>query len=94
MVSIKEAVESAVAFAQATLGEERTKGMRLEEVDTTTTAGQEAWLITLSMAVPAADLGPFAADLLTAGRRAYKTFTVRKRDGDVTSMKIRELADA
>ena len=27
-------------------------------------------------------------------KRDYKTFTVLKRDGEVTSMKIRELADA
>ena len=32
--------------------------------------------------------------LFVNGKREYKTFTVRKRDGEVTSMKIRELTDA
>ena len=35
-----------------------------------------------------------AAALLGSPKREYKTFTVLKRDGEVTSMKIRELADA
>ena len=86
MVSIKEAVDSAAAFAQATLGEERTKGIRLEEV--TTTAGEDAWLITLSIVDP--DSSPFSRK----GSRDYKSFTVLKNSGEVTSMKIRELADA
>jgi hypothetical protein len=49
MASIKEATESAVAFAREALGPERTAGARLEEVQSTRVHGKDAWLITLSM---------------------------------------------
>lgn len=53
--------------------------------------GEEAWLITLSLKGPEASL----RDVLTGvSSRYYKVFTISKRDGDVKSMKIRELADA
>jgi hypothetical protein len=97
MASIKEAVENAIAFAQATLGPDRMAGARLEEIESTTSAGEDAWLITLSMISPSDSsvLNDFAS-LLSSNKlkREYKTFTVRKRDGEVTSMKIRELAVA
>lgn len=93
MVSIKEATENAISFAKSALEPERTIGLRLEEVESTKVANQDAWLITLSMI--SADL-PFAsiAAVLTNARREYKSFTVLKSTGEVTSMKIRELADA
>ncbi len=95
MVSIKEAAENAKSFAQAALGPERTRGIRLEEVESTTIAGEDTWLITLSMVLPPEDdpMGAAAA-ILGKPKRTYRTFTVIKRDGEVTSMKIRELADA
>ena len=93
MASIKEAVENAVAFAKATLGQERTAGIRLEEVESTTAGGEDAWLITLSMISPDEPILDLAA-AFGKGKREYKSFTVRKRDGEVLSMKIRELADA
>ena len=83
MVSIKEATGNAIAFAQESLGPERTFGVRLEEVDSTKVDGMDAWLITLSM--------PSTIPML---KRDYKSFTVLKHNGEVTSMKIRELADA
>ena len=88
MVSIKEAAENALAFARASLGQERTASARLEEVESTTVAGDDVWLITLSM------IGPDVLPALFEKKREYKSFTVRKSDGEVTSMKIRELADA
>ena len=90
MASIKEAAENAVAFAKVTLGQERTLGIRLEEVESTTVAGEDAWLITLSMIRP--DETPYIL-AIPKGKREYKSFAVRKLDGEVTSMKIRELAD-
>lgn len=92
MVLIKQGVENAMIFALETLGDGRVKGIRLEEVDSTTIAGEEAWLITLSMFSSEAD--PFAVALGGKGKRDYKSFTVLKNSGEVTSMKIRELADA
>ena len=93
MVSIKEATKNAIAFALEALGPERTTGIRLEEVESTTVGRKDAWLITLSMNVPAESTDSIVARLAGAGKREYKSFTVIKSDGDVRSMKIRELAD-
>jgi len=94
MASIKEATESALAFARAALGLERTAGARLEEVESTKVNGEDAWLITLSMIRPDDLAGSSSlADMLGKGKRDYKSFTVLKNSGEVTSMKIRELAD-
>ncbi|MGH9612955.1 MAG: hypothetical protein ACRD4P_07745 [Bryobacteraceae bacterium] len=94
MVSIAKATENAIAFAQEALGPDRTAGVRLEEVESTTVAGKDAWVITLSMI----SQDPFHTNSFAAalgrGKREYKSFTVLKQDGEVTSMKIRELADA
>jgi hypothetical protein len=98
MVSIKEATENAVAFARAALGPERTDGVRLEEVESTAVDGEDAWLITLSMIAPKPSgelsAGATMASLLGTGKREYKSFTIIKRDGEVTAMKIRELEHA
>lgn len=88
MVSIKEATANAIAFASNALGPERTAGIRLEEVESTGD-GQGAWLITLSMFSPD---GPMPLPFET-GKRDYKSFTVRKSDGEVVTMKIREFAE-
>ena len=92
MASIKEATENVIAFAKETLGPERTADARLEEIESTNVAGEDAWLITLSMTSP--DDVPGSLASILRKKREYKTFTVRKTDGEVTSMKIRELADA
>lgn len=88
MVTIKQAVDSALGFAAEALGVERAKGARLEEVDSTT----DAWLITLSDSFVVNPDDPPALALWSIGTRDYKTYTVRKSDGEVTSMKIRDLA--
>ena len=94
MVSIKEAAINAAAFAREALGPERTEGMRLEEVESATVDGEDAWLITLSMIIPVEPSDVLIEALAGKNRREYKSFTVLKRDGAVRSMKIRELADA
>lgn len=85
MATIKEAVDNASRFAQGMLGPERTAGLQLEEIESANVGGEEAWLITLSMISPLASVfgGP---------KRDLKTFTVLKKSGEVTSMRIRELA--
>ena len=92
MVSIKEATANAIEFARAALGPERTTGVRLEEVESTKVGGEDAWLITLSMVSPDEPINSLAA-ALGNGKREYKVFTVLKDNGEVMSMKIRELAD-
>jgi hypothetical protein len=89
MATIKEATQSAIAFARESLGAERTHGLQLEEIESALEDGMDVWRITLSM--PSAALDPYAA---LSGRRDYKTFTVVKATGEVTSMKIRELSKA
>jgi hypothetical protein len=91
MATIKEAVQNAVAFAKETLGPGRTEGLQLEEVESTTVGGQDAWLITLSMVNPL-DLRDAVLVIPPHARRDYKIFAVLKGTGEVTSMRIRELA--
>lgn len=89
MATIKEAVQSAIAFASETLGAGRTDGLQLEEVESAEVNGEDAWLITLSMLTP---FRPLELSVLSERPRDYKVFTVLKKNGEVTSMKIRELA--
>jgi hypothetical protein len=89
MATIKEAVQNASAFAVDTLGPERAAGLLLEEVESANVGGEDAWLITLSM------MNLQGRNVITAlpfSARDYKVFTVLKKNGEVTSMKIRELA--
>ena len=92
MVSIKEATDKAMTFARSALGPERTTGLRLEEVESTAVDRADAWLITLSMMN--SDEAGLSNLGLVSGRREYKIFTVLKNDGEIKSMKIREMADA
>ena len=78
MVSIKETTENAVTFTRAALGPERTPGVRLEEVESTTVAGKDAWIVTLSMISPDDELPGNIAAALGKRKRDYKTFTVLK----------------
>jgi hypothetical protein len=88
MATIKEAVDNASRFAQGTLGQERTAGLQLEEVESAMMGDEDAWLITLSMLAPP---GRFPVNAFAEPKRDYKIFTVLKKNGEVTSMKIREL---
>ena len=90
MATIKEATQSAIAFARESLGEERTRGLQLEELESAMEDGVDVWRITLSMADHDA-LNPWVE---VSGRREYKTFTVVKATGEVTSMKIRGMSAA
>jgi hypothetical protein len=90
MATIKEAVQNAVIFAKETLGPERTEGLQLEEVESSKVDDQDAWLITLSMINPLDRSTRLA--IIPHAPRDYKIFAVLKGTGEVTSMKIRELA--
>jgi hypothetical protein len=87
MVTIQEAAEKAVAFAQESLGPERSKAMQLEEIESANEGGTDVWRITLSLP----DAYPTNALEAIGMRRQYKTFAVAKSTGEVLSMKIREL---
>jgi hypothetical protein len=89
MVTIREATQNAVEFAQASLGPERTENLLLEEIESSIEDGVDVWRITLSM--PDSHRGGLTNML---GRRDYKTFAVVKSTGEVLSMKIREMSKA
>jgi hypothetical protein len=89
MTSFKEAAQNAMQFAIEALGKDRTEDLRLEEVD----SSQSYWLITLSMIDKSNDALQLAR-VLGGPKREYKTFTVSKDTGVVTSMKMKEFAAA
>ena len=93
MATIQEATQNAVSFAQQMLGVERAKGLLLEEVESAKEANAEVWRITLSMP-DTSPMNALNAMAMLSGRRQYKTFTVVKSTGEVTSMKIREISHA
>jgi hypothetical protein len=90
MATIPEAAQNAMAFARESLGPDRTIGLRIEEIESARESGMEVWRITLSMP----DSNPMNALTMFSTRREYKTFTVVKGTGEVTSMKIREMSKA
>jgi hypothetical protein len=95
MATIKQATERAIQFALDALGPGRTNDQRLEEVESGMVGGEDVWFITLSMVdfdVPENSVGALLTSLHP--KRDYKVFTVRKKDGEVLSMKIREFAAA
>ena|SRR5487761_2722617 len=95
MVDIKRAVANAIDFAKSALGQERTAGIRLEEIESSNVEGRDVWLITLSNALVGDDWLAGARTAFGLGAEAgreYKVFTVAKDTGDVISMKIRLLA--
>jgi hypothetical protein len=96
MVPVKQAVESAAAFAKTILGEERTAGLQLEEVDFGKHFERDAWKITLSMLRrdPFREASAPALMRSLTAARDYKTLIVDRETGDVLSMRIRELAHA
>jgi hypothetical protein len=95
MVDISAAVARSIEFATSTLGQQRTRELRLEEIESSTWNDKPVWLITLSDVSdhgPLAGLGRYATALGIDNDREYKIFTVTKDTGDVLSMKIRLLA--
>jgi hypothetical protein len=90
MATIQEATESAMTFARQSLGSARTQGLQLEEIESGTEGGTDVWRITLSM--PDSNAPVALAPLLNPNRREFKTFTVVKSTGEVTSMKMREMS--
>lgn len=99
IATIQEATRNATNFAAQALGLERTQGIRLEEIESSTENDQPVWHITLSMLSHEPDesaTGTIAAPSIFGAlrKREYKTFSVLKDAGEVTSMKIRELSNA
>jgi hypothetical protein len=82
-MTAKDAVTRAMTYAVELFTD--AEGIRLEELER---SGQ-SWQVTLSFQRKGT-LG-FLASL--PGSRDYKVFTVRDQDGEVTSVKVRELSE-
>ena len=86
MIDVKEAVQSASKYfneLQDVLGLKKAEDLRLEEVEISDDRSQ--WLITLGYRIDDDRLG------IPRYKRDYKIFTVDSTNGEVKSMKIREV---
>jgi hypothetical protein len=93
MVEIQSAVKAATDFARGTLGADRTRSIRLEEIESSRVDGKEVWLVTLSSVLiddAMVTAGPLSGlQRMIEAPREYKIFTVSKETGEVLAMKIR-----
>jgi hypothetical protein len=93
MISVKDAAQRAAEFARTVLADNPEANawgsqVRLEEVETGHSQGRRVWFITLSIPDSANALAAFAGQR----SRLYKSFAVDTENGEVLSMKIRQLA--
>jgi hypothetical protein len=85
MISVKEAVEIALRFADEVLGQAKLIDPRLEEVEL---EEGPTWRVTVSFVREPAKL----TEVLAPPGREYKVLTVDAESGEVHSMKIRQPA--
>ena len=94
MINVKEAVKRAFVFLADIYDKEPLREPRLEEVALSDDAN--VWLVTVSFVRPTTVVD--AAESLTASgvlpgfERDYKVIEIWSQDGEVRSMKIRQLA--
>jgi hypothetical protein len=93
MIPVKEAAQSALAFARDLLGDNRVNSLLLEEIELSD--DQTEWLVTVS--VPTARLPATGLGMLATGSgaitepREYKVIRVDAGNGLPKSLKIRKL---
>lgn len=89
MISMKQAVASAVDFAKALYAEEHLTDLQVEEIESS--EDDKLWFITLGWgAPPGSEPGLFGGLSSAVMRRVYKVFSIDAETGEVISMKIRE----
>ena len=89
MIDVKEAVQIGREFLNNIVGKDEVTNIRVEEVEFSTHEGDlvhNLWEITLSY-LPANPHPLIEGE----GKRLYKTLFVNATNGEVSSMKIREL---
>ena len=95
-MEIKNAVASAIVFATDALGTDRTRDIRLEEVESSLVDGRPIWLITLSSPVFPKPAGANFRQMMGPANpladREFKVFSVAKDSGEVLAMRIRIFA--
>ena len=84
MISVKEAVEIALRFADEVLAQDKLLDPRLEEIELS--EGGDFWHVTVSFVRAPSKL----VEMLEANVREYKVFTIDSDSGQVQSMKIRQ----
>jgi hypothetical protein len=92
-IDVKEAVRRAKSFVAQLFKEEGLINLGLEEIEHDDGAG--AWKVTLGFSRPwNTQRGPLT-DLVgdAAAGRSYKVVTVRDEDGEVTSIKLRDVQE-
>jgi hypothetical protein len=88
MIDVKEAVQRAKQYLTELFSSEQPQFLRLEEVELS--EDESTWRITLSF-FPGTAPGSLAAALGVQEKREYKTVAIRATDGQVQSVKIRQL---
>lgn len=97
MIDVKQAVETAVHYLADLFAHEDISDIRLEEVELSEDG--QTWHVTLSFLRKAKATGQPLVDALRVGSmggtektRDFKVLAVRAENGEVTSMRIRQLA--
>ena len=85
-MTAKEAAQKAFKYLVELYGEESVKGVRLEEIEKEFDADIWFWIITLSFIDD-----PYAV-LVDKVVKSFKIFKIRDKDGEIESMKIRDIS--
>jgi hypothetical protein len=88
MISVKEAVQAAVAAAQAFYTGQELSGLQLEEVEMSEDG--KLWLITLGFFLPVPPRDAFEKLMSPKSDRRFKLFKIEADTGKVLAMKIRQ----
>jgi hypothetical protein len=92
MINVKEAVAKAVQYVLDIFACDTISDIRLEEVEFSDF--ERLWLITLSLVRKPKDTGLVSENLLNLqpSERVYKILAIDANNGEIKSMKIRQLA--
>lgn len=90
MIDVKQAVEAAANYVGDLFAGEKILDVRLEEVELS--EGDDFWNVTLSFLREPKAASEFSKLVPARMQREYKMFVIRSLDGQVKSMKIRQLA--
>jgi hypothetical protein len=86
MISVKEAVEIALRFADDLLGQDKLTDPRLEEVELGDVGDRPYWYVTVSFLREPSKL----KELVEPRVREYRVLSVHAVTGEVQAMKIRQ----
>jgi hypothetical protein len=89
MITVKDAVQKALAYTQEIYAPEQLQNLRFEEVEKT----GDDWRVTIGFdREQARPPGPFAQFALPQYRREYKVVEIDANSGEVKALKMRNIA--